>query len=73
MFGAKRRGLEEEVRKLKWEAERRKNDIRLLEEELEEMKASRRKWRDRASNLRRERRHLVQQINLIKSDGEPTP
>jgi chromosome segregation ATPase len=64
MFGSKTRQLEAEKRKLNWELERMKNDIRLLEEEVEEIKVSRRKWRDRASNLRRERRHLVQEIKL---------
>ena len=72
MFGARRRELEAEVRKLKYQADCRQRDIRVLEQELEEVRISRRKWRDKASNLRRERRHLVQQIKLIKSDGEQT-
>lgn len=69
MFGAKRRKLENNIHALKWEKFQLEQELNDIKTELEEMRISRRKWRDRASNLRRERRHLVQELKL-QSQGQ---
>ena len=68
MFG-RTTELKERNGRLVWEKSRLENDIRLLEEELEEVKTSRKKWRDKASNLRRERRHLVQELKIQEGEA----
>ncbi len=65
MFGRKA----QEIESLKNRIVRLEIELVGFKEDLEDMTASRKKWRAKASNLRRERRHLVQQLQL-QAQGE---
>ncbi len=51
-----------EVRNEARKAWRFKDQLRQTRNELDEVKTSRAYWRDKASSLRRQRRHLIQQL-----------
>ena len=71
MFGSKKRQqIEDKNRKLGWEITDLKRRLESTQGELETVKTSRGKWREKAHNYRRQRTHLARELQTQKGIGQ---
>lgn len=64
MFGAKTKALETENKQLNFKIKTLERDVQTLQLNIEDIKSSRSKWRTKARSLRRQRKHLLQQLQI---------
>lgn len=64
MFGAKTKALETENKQLNFKIKTLERDVQTLQLNIEDVKSSRSKWRTKARSLRRQRKHLLQQLQI---------